>query len=92
LLEVMEFKFKKMAESHERDTWHPGANRHARQLRTVELLCRRMNEGITERSDNVSKFYKYGSKAWAEEIRAVEKQDQEMLGKLIGKYITHWWD
>jgi len=51
-----------------------------------------MNEGITERSDNVSKFYKYGSKAWAEEIRAVEKQDQEMLGKLIGKYITHWWD
>jgi hypothetical protein len=89
LAAVMEYKLNRMAVAIENGC-HVGRERDARRIRTAALLCKRMRED--NYSDNASKAFGYGTRFWAKEIGAVEKQDQEMLGKLIGKYFTHWWD
>lgn len=91
LVRLMEFKFRKMADLQEKYGNGLLHMRYARQLRTAALLCKRMSEDECYH-ENARKAFVYSSRAWAKEISAVEKQDKEMLGKLIGKYIDHWWD
>lgn len=89
LLRIMEKKFRRMSELQENHGNSLHAPRYARQLKIAAHLCHRMIED--DYYEN-AKFYGYPSRAWAKEVSAVEKQDKEMLGKLIGKYIDHWWD
>ena len=90
LLEIMEYKFRRMAERHERAQVIADWSKVARQLRICALLCRRMsNESY---SDNAAAGYGYGTRAWANEWRNVQNQDQEMLGRIIGKHLQEWWD
>jgi hypothetical protein len=91
LLEIMAWKFNRMADVFEKYGDHIGSKRDARRTRICAVLCSRMaNDSVYY--DNAAKAFPYGSKAWSNEITAVEKQDMEMLGKLIGRHITHWWD
>ena len=91
LLRMMEQKFRRMAwlqEKYGSGLYHM---RYCRQLRIAALLCRRMMDDECYH-ENARKEFVDPSIAWAKEISAVEKQDKEMLGRLIGKYIDHWWD
>src|SRR6185312_9557651 len=90
LIEMMEFKCRKMARHHEKYRVFADWKRTARQLRMCELLCKRLRED--NYSDNVRKFFTYGTRAWAKEWTALQKQDQEMLGRIIGKHLQSWWD
>lgn len=86
LLEVMEFKLKRMSKCLENGHLL-NSPRYARQTQIAALLCKRIRE------DDY-----YGGKRYAGwshgalHGQAVREQDKEMLGKLIGKYIDHWWD
>lgn len=90
LLDIMKWKLTRLADCLENGQRVDG-KRDARRVRTAALLCNRLSNDQVY-YDNAAKAYKYGSRSWANEITAVGKQDQEMLGRLIGKYITHWWD
>jgi hypothetical protein len=85
----MEKKFRQMA--YLQSTYGNTVSRHklAKQLRICAYLCKRMQE---EPYPENAKFYGYPGKAWAKEWSAVEKQDREMLGKMIAKHVTSWWD
>ena len=91
LLQLMEFKFRRMAHLQEKYGNGLYADRYARQLRIAAHLCKRMTDDECYH-ENARKAFVYPSRAWAKEISAVEKQDKEMLGRLIGKYLDHWWD
>ncbi len=39
-----------------------------------------------------SEFTPMGSRRWALHWRYLEQQDLNMLGRIIGKYMTQWWD
>ena len=89
VLAILEKKFQQMSDLQEQHGSGVHSKRHARQLKIASHLCRRMqNEPYFENA----KFFGYPGKAWAKEVSAVGKQDKEMLGRLIGKYIDHWWD
>lgn len=89
LLRVMEFKLRKLSSCLE-NGHHTDGQRYGRQTLIAAALCKRIRE---------DKVYWKNAEVWPENgphqshhARSTQKQDQEMLGKLIGKYITHWWD
>jgi hypothetical protein len=90
LLQILEYKFRRMAEQFERHGMTISTPQIAKQLRICAVLCRRLNE--EEYYENAAKAFGYGTKAWSKECSAVQNQDQEMLGRIIGKYLCHWWD
>jgi hypothetical protein len=89
LADIMEYKLNRMGKTVQ-DGCHLYRDRDARRIRMAALLLTRLS--ADDYGENASKAFKYGTRPWAREINAVQKQDQEMLGKLIGKYFTHWWD
>jgi hypothetical protein len=89
LLRIMEWKLRKMSDCLENGHLLHGS-RYARQTLIAATLCKRISGGEV--------YYK-NAEVWPEKgkhqgrhVSSTQKQDQEMLGKLIGKYITHWWD
>lgn len=89
LLEVMEFKLKRMSKCLENGHLL-NRSRYSRQTQIAAHLCKRIRtEPYYETAD---KLFKGRDKQWANYISEMKKQDKEMLGKLIGKYIDHWWD
>lgn len=89
LLTVMEYKLRRLSDCLENGHLSNGS-RYARQTLIAAALCKRIRE---------DKVYRKSAEVWPENgphqsrhVLSIKKQDQEMLGKLIGKYITHWWD
>lgn len=70
--------------------WHVmGADRSRRQMMICRELLRRL-----DRDEYYDSFYKtFGRCRYAAVLSLKqEKADLELLGKMIGKYLTHWWD
>lgn len=88
LLEIMEYKLSRMADCQEH---HVLAERYARQMRVCAVLCRRIRDDSHYYRSADKRFPSRGRR-WAEHVSTAQKRDTEMLGRIIGKYITHWWD
>lgn len=86
---ILIYKFERMAKSIERG---PAKDRteKAKELRICAELCRRM--GKDEYAENLEMFRPQRDTYWAKHWTMMAKQDQDMLGKLIGKYYMSWWD
>jgi hypothetical protein len=90
LLELMEYKLSRMAIS-QANGYHAHKERYAKQMRICAALCKRLsNEDYYYL--NANKRFTNRGKSWSEHITNSQKQDQQMLGKILGKHITHWWD
>ncbi len=90
LLEFMEVKMRSMAAFHEAHGVTVDRLRTARQLRSAAVLCQRLRE--ENYHDSAAAAYGDGTKAWAQEWSNVERQDRELLGKIISRHVTKWWD
>lgn len=66
------------------------SHRHAKQLRICAELCRRLD--ADNYSDIAEKRFPGWTKSWSDRWNELEKQDCVLLGKMISKYYTHWWD
>ena len=84
LLRIMEKKMRQMAHLQEKYGITLSRFKKAKQLR----ICAHF---VQKNAEN-AKFYGYPGKAWAKEWDAVQKQDRELLGKIIGRRIDSWWD
>lgn len=60
-----------------------------RMLMAETLLDRLLRDDYYDLA--VSEYAPHGSSRWAHHVDYLGKQDQEMLGKIIGKYLRHWW-
>lgn len=89
LLDIMEYKFKRMALSFEKNRIITTWPQKYRQLRVCQELCHRLNED--NYMDNAQLVFGQSRAAVLEAI-AVQRHDQALLGRLIGKHITSWWD
>lgn len=88
LLWVMEFKLGRMSKCLENGHLL-NAPRYARQTQIGAHLCKRIRED--DYYEDLDKRYAN----WTHGVlhgQTIREQDKEMLGKLIGKYIDHWWD
>jgi hypothetical protein len=91
LLEIMEFKFRRMAIYHETKGHTVNRMRTARQLRVGATLCKRLREDTYY--DMATFAYGHaGGKQWSNHAAHLQRQDQAALGALIEKYICSWWD
>jgi hypothetical protein len=95
LLDILALKLRRMSDL-QRD-YGNGVNhmRYSRQLLVCSVLCKRI------RDDN---YYEEAEKAFGKSrdknghhwyitmAMANQKHEQELLGKMIGKYISYWWD
>lgn len=98
LARIMERKMTWMADRFESpDCPVSDAKRMGRQVRTCAILLRRLMD------DDYFENAGYGREAWlsasdrkrsrmAYHARDMAEQDKRYLGKLIGKYLDHWWD
>lgn len=86
---ILIYKFERMARCLN-NGYHSGSERDAKHLRICAELCRRM--GKDEYADNYNMFGAKIDARWAKHSIMMSKQDQEMLGKIIGKYYMHWWN
>ena len=90
LAEIMEYKISRMAKVFEKYGCHVNAAKDAKRMRICSHLLRRLIED--NYSDNAAKGFRYGSKAWADEWRNVENQDEELLFTIMRKHWREWWD
>jgi hypothetical protein len=90
LAEIMEYKLSRMAKGFEEWGHHVGSKKDARRMRICALLLKRLSED--KYSDNASKGYRYGSKAWADEWKNVTAQDEELLFTIMHKHWREWWN
>ena len=88
LLRIMEKKLSSMAYLHENHGHLLNNGRYARQLRIAAHLCKRLHEEPYYETASLRFDRRTANFVGAE----LQKQDKEMLGRLIGKYIDHWWD
>lgn len=89
LLDILEYKFKRMSESQEHNQIVTSWPLKARQLKICQVLCARLHE------DNYmanAQLAFHTSKDAVIEAVAVQKHDQEYLGRIIGKHLVTWWD
>lgn len=77
---IMEWKFRKLA-----DCMENGHHLHGkRDARRVRVACE-----ILRRLQNDTEVYYNGN---AKDGNRHMREDQAYLGRLLGKYLTHWWD
>lgn len=89
LLTLLEFKFSRMAKVQSNGHSMSGP-RYAKQLRVCAELARRLNEDDYDgRAGGNNRRY---SRGYFKKQDAMRKQDQELLGKMIARHITCWWD
>jgi hypothetical protein len=65
-------------------------DRNARQIQiTINLLHRMVDDTAWDMSER-----RYPSKGywWVKQTKILEKQQDEMLGKMLTKYFRHWWE
>ncbi len=90
LLEVMEFKFRSMADSFEKYSMHVGSEQDVRQLRVCAELCKRLREDeYLEKHWDRSTVAR--SKATMHRVGEIAAQDQKVLGRMIGRHLRRWW-
>lgn len=86
---ILIYKLERMAKTMENGHLM-NCERRARQLRICATLCRRLRD---EPYYDIAEMRHPGKgKFWAKMVADLGKQDQTLLGKMIGKYYTHWWD
>lgn len=90
LLRIMEYKLRRLSNVL-KDGHLVSGDRNARNTLIAAELCKRLNDDEVYYLNADKRWPKRG-KHWAMHITYTQKQDQQMLGKIIGKYITHWWD
>lgn len=89
LNQILIYKFERMAKVLS-NGYAIGGARSAKHLRICAELCKRM--GRDDYAENAKKRWPVYGREWAKHSMAMAKQDQELLGKIIGKYYQHWWD
>lgn len=92
LLRMMSKKLRSMSVQHRDYGVCLGADRKARQLLIASVLCDRLIKD--EYLDNVIKTMYHGklTRSSVKQSVAMQLADQEMLGNLLAKHVTHWWD
>ena len=86
---MMEQKLRWSAELEEKYGHHVGSERDARRMRVcAEILHRLQEDDYTEKA-----FVRFGkTQAAVLFAEAQSKSEQQYLGKVLGKYLTGWWD
>ena len=89
LAHVMEYKLRRMSKNFGANQRHTDWNRQERQTLICAELLHRLRKD--EYFRNAEKRYEnIGLQVKA--AQAQQKYDQEYLGKILGKYLNHWWD
>lgn len=89
LASIMEFKLRRMSDHELKHGHHLTSEFDAKnQLICAHLLKRLRDDSYFEEAKKQFKDRRFAAK----QSVAVQKQDQEMLGRILGKYLTHWWD
>lgn len=89
LMEVMEYKFRRMHKRFETTRITTDWRRQSRQCLICAELLKRLQD---------DDYWKVASKQFgqnaiaAKHSQKVREHDQRLLGRMIGKYLTHWWD
>jgi hypothetical protein len=90
LARIMEYKLRRM--SNDTKDWHvSGAEKDGREMLVCAELLKRLQRGCVG-------YWKNAKKNFGDNLYAVEQaQDQQnvdgkLLGKIIGRHLTHWWD
>ncbi len=97
LAKIMEYKLRRMAARFEQGKHHVGTIKEAKRMKVCAELLKRLQE------DNYFENAGYSRLGWnyksdAEKTRIVnhmmkmQKNDQAYLGKILGKFLCHWWD
>lgn len=89
LLDILEYKFGRMADNFEKGQVVISWPQKARQLRICQVLCQRLNKDDYLTNAEIA----FGStRAATLEAISVQRHDQALLGRLIGKHLVSWWD
>ena len=89
LARMMERKLTWMADNEEKNGHHLTSLRDAHRQRVCSALLRRMI--ADDYYENAEKAFGCSQSA-AHHCAMMEKQDLALLGKMLGKYMKHWWD
>lgn len=102
LVRILDTKLRIMADCFERHGYHVHADRDAKRMRLCAALCRRMlkDDYITlsgwmkyyKKDAPVNRYVSPRERRSLQHIEYLERQDMEMLGKLLGKHLRSWWD
>lgn len=88
LAEIMEYKLERLANAMEHGH-HLNGPRDARRCRTCVTLIRRLL--ADDYFENAVKHH--GETQYAYKLALwTQRNDQRHLGKLLGKYLNHWWE
>jgi hypothetical protein len=88
LARIMEAKLRWMAEN--TTHWHVAeADRSRRQMVVCSELLRRLREDAY--LDNARRFFGDQPEAYRASRRQA-RNDMAYFGRIVGKYLTHWWD
>ena len=90
LARLMRFKIVEMACHFDEYGHHVDSDKCAKQMRICSELLRRMEE--QPYYDNADARYPGRKSKWAQHIAMQEKQDDELLSKLLSKHMRSWWD
>lgn len=88
LLAILEYKFEHMSTTLAHG-YGKNRGRHAKQLRICAHLCKRLYNNNYD--ENASKAFPR-ARHWVQEAIGVQRNDQALLGKIIGRSLTSWWD
>ena len=88
LLGMMEHKLRRMSKTLANGIT-VGCDKNARMTLICANLCKRLNDDNYFRK--AGEYFGWTSQS-VKHARAVQKYDQYLLGHILGKYITHWWD
>lgn len=82
LARIMEYKMRRMVKH-----FIVGSERYAHQLTICAELLKRLRD-----DDYPSRDPRPHDRLWADHWIYMERQDQRMLGEIIGKHLCSWWD
>lgn len=93
---MMRFKLLRMAEGCAKYSYHSGKEKDVRQMRVVAELLRRMDDqpyydNADARVNGDRRLRVKGESPWVRHICGQEKQDDELLGKMLSKHMRGWW-
>lgn len=97
LARVMEFKLSAMAKLEETYGHHVGSKRDAQRMRVCVTLLKRLQadeyfENAGYRADQWPSLPTYRKTQIARHAQVMRKKDLRLLGSILGKYMTGWWD
>lgn len=98
LARVMEYKLRRMANLHNYHGHHLNNQREARQMMICANLLNRLDKDeyfdqAYQRYDAYENLTDQQKGRYAAlQATQIQKDDQRLLGTIIGKYLNHWWD